>query len=600
MTESRSTPENPSLLADDSAWWCHALSAEVRCAPAVLENVRAVAVDGLKKLGRGGIETGGILFGLRTSDSIRILAARPLECEHRFGPSFVLSDNDEAGLRRMLEPANRDEETRPLEPLGLYIAHTRRGFNLTENDIVLLERYFPNPGTTNIVIAPEKSGAAKVGFFVRGTGGALESQTPSHEIALPSPVQAVIAAAASAAVVATRPEPVVPHVPSQIETAAPREVAFNRLQTFLREQESQRRVTRWNLWATVAILVLCVAGGGYMAYRSYTKRPAATLPLRVSDSGSQLRIDWDSNLEAVKTAVAGVLEMREADGSSVRVRVPPDALRTGSAIYNRRSDKVEVRLQLLYADKPALESVIYFINPSNSPPEQVAKNAVTEPVKPVAPTSAATNTADRQDPHTLKAPRNFEPPAPLAQESQTSTPTALGPATLSSPIEPHVPHPPALALTLPSGVPPPPAPAPAAAPIVKPAEPLRPRFGRLIWTGDLARNALLTLSGAGASLGWVNGKLPGFPVNVSVHPAELVAGGIEIYTRDPKRASSAEPPSAQNGWSTVVYKYDPKRTTDIRVVEVPSASNSWSQVVLQNGRHNVSVIVLDWQRAPSQ
>ena len=98
-------------------------------------------------------------------------------------------------------------------------------------------------------------------------------------------------------------------------------------------------------------------------------------------------------------------------------------------------------------------------------------------------------------------------------------------------------------------------------------------------------------------MGWLTGRLPGFPVTVNVHPGDLVQGGIEIYTHDAKRASSAEPPSAANGWNTVVYKLDAKRTAAVQVLEPPSASNGWKQIVLQNGRRRVSVIVIDWERA---
>ena len=92
----------------------------------------------------------------------------------------------------------------------------------------------------------------------------------------------------------------------------------------------------------------------------------------------------------------------------------------------------------------------------------------------------------------------------------------------------------------------------------------------------------------------MNGRLPGIPVTVAVYPGDLVAGGIEVYVRDPKRATTAEPPSAQNGWNTTVFKYDAKKIPDIRVIEAPSASNSWNQLVLQNGKRSISVLVLDW------
>ena len=74
---------------------------------------------------------------------------------------------------------------------------------------------------------------------------------------------------------------------------------------------------------------------------------------------------------------------------------------------------------------------------------------------------------------------------------------------------------------------------------------------------------------------------------------------------DPAPATTAEPPSAQNGWNTTVFKFDAKKIPDIRVIEAPSAGNSWNQLVLQNGKpiavahvaERLDIIDLEVQRA---
>src|SRR5260370_27146915 len=142
-------------------------SPPIDCAPEVLEAVRAASVDGLMRLGRGGIEVGGLLFGQITPDAVHILAARALECEHRFGPSFVLSENDEALLRQSLDPERRDAETRDLELVGWYMSHCRRGYSLAESDIRVFDRYFAKPGCLTLIVMPEKLGPCRAGFFVR-------------------------------------------------------------------------------------------------------------------------------------------------------------------------------------------------------------------------------------------------------------------------------------------------------------------------------------------------------------------------------------------------------------------------------------------------
>jgi hypothetical protein len=422
-------------------------------------------------------------------------------------------------------------------------------------------------------VIPERSGPARAGFFVRDANGAVRPDVPYSEVSLaplPVPVRAP-----------SVPVRAVQRSLSIVDNAEDsREVALTRLQTYLKGQEKHRRVSTLNLWITLVLLLIPLVGGGYYLWiKGHASGGPEAIPLNVSGSGAQIRIEWDARLESVQKASAGVLEMRESDGTSVRVNVPPDALRTGSAIYNRRSEKVEIRLRLLYPNRPPFDSVVYFINPlSTGPAEPPAVDEKTDPPLPV-----------RGPPETVRPPdpRRFEPPN--VARSTPAPPVDLGPASLPIDVSPSGPAP-SLKLPLSSTpVAPPPAPAPA-----PPRAPARPHSGRLIWTGGLARNALLSFSATGVSAGSMNGRLPGFPVNVAVYPGDLVSGGIEVYVRDPKRATTAEPPGAQNGWNTTVFKYDPKRIPDIRIVQAPAASNSWNQLTLQNGKRPISVLVIDW------
>ena len=571
-------PPSPTLPAGQPEPRFEPASPLIECHPDVLETVRAAAVDGLMRLGRGGIEVGGLLFGRNTGDAVRILAVRPFECEHRFGPGFVLSENDEALLRQSIDPDNRDEETRDLDLVGWYMSHCRRGCTLAESDVLIFDRYFPKPGSVTLVVIPERSGPARAGFFVRDANGAVRPDVPYSEVSLAPAAEPIRAVQRSLAVVDNAEDS--------------REVALTRLQTYLKGQEKHRRVSTLNLWITLALFLLPLIGGGcYLWIKGHAIGGPAAIPLNVSGSGTQIRIEWDAKLESVQKASAGLLEMREADGTSVRVNVPPDALRTGSAIYNRRSEKVEIRLRLLYPNRPPFDSVVYFINPLSSEPARSPEPSAKPPEAP--PTVAGkTDPPPRvpgPQPETAKSPdaRRFEPPKIAGSTPAPVTTVELGPATLPTDVSPSGPAP-SLKLPLSSApVAPPPAPAP-------PRAPARPHSGRLIWTGELARNALLSFSATGVSAGSMNGHLPGYPVSVAVYPGDLVAGGIEVYVRDPNRATTAEPPGAQNGWNTTVFKYDPKRIPDIRILEAPTAANSWNQLVLQNGKRPISVLVIDW------
>src|SRR3984957_2726716 len=68
----------------------------------VLEEIRREVAEGFQKLSRGGVEVGGVLYGSRDGRTIRILAMRPIVCEHARGPAFLLSDADKKMLEEQL------------------------------------------------------------------------------------------------------------------------------------------------------------------------------------------------------------------------------------------------------------------------------------------------------------------------------------------------------------------------------------------------------------------------------------------------------------------------------------------------------------------
>src|SRR6476646_52968 len=109
----------------------------IEYALSVLEQLRIDSIDGLNKVPHGGIEIGGLLFGVRGGNRVRILASRSIGCEYALGPSFVLSEKDQGGLREMLDASRKDPDLKGMEPVGWYHAHTRSGVCLTERNLEL-------------------------------------------------------------------------------------------------------------------------------------------------------------------------------------------------------------------------------------------------------------------------------------------------------------------------------------------------------------------------------------------------------------------------------------------------------------------------------
>jgi uncharacterized protein (TIGR02246 family) len=77
----------------------------------------------------------------------------PVPCEHRFGPSFHLSDAD---LHKFNDTVRslRSGRRQGLSVLGFYRSHTRPGFVLDDEDLCLLSRYFSETNTVLLVIKP--------------------------------------------------------------------------------------------------------------------------------------------------------------------------------------------------------------------------------------------------------------------------------------------------------------------------------------------------------------------------------------------------------------------------------------------------------------
>ncbi|MCC6263618.1 MAG: hypothetical protein IT169_08575 [Bryobacterales bacterium] len=143
----------------------------------------------------------------------------------------------------------------------------------------------------------------------------------------------------------------------------------------------------------------------------------------------------------------------------------------------------------------------------------------------------------------------------------------------------------------------------APAPNVNPPAPANPAparvtAGRILWTGQLKKNQSLQINGKKASLGVLNGALPGIPVRVNALPGELTPQGLVVYTSNPRYKdlrNAVEPPGPTNGWNQTRYVFDPVRANSLVVIGSPSEANQWQGVSIQNGDKTASVIVMNWQ-----
>jgi hypothetical protein len=616
---------NPRLATtpDRLRWRCEPLYVDVECSNAVLEMIQGGPVDRRCRVAHSDLETGGILFGEWTDTSIRIEVARALECEHKFGPSFQLSKKDEASLQEALAVARKDPELGKLQPIGLYMSNSRR-FSVAVADPRIFDRYFPKARPMALILRPSTFGKTRAGFFLRERGSVtyfcadqLSSSTSESAHRVRQPMAENAQDEDRRASQAVRPEEV-----GTITAPPPNEAIgawssesvhrlltspLKRFRASLLTGEKLWNVSRGDLVAAIVLLGFCTATTRTLWVRSNSEL-STRIPMRITDTGSQLRIDWDAHQEPVLSATSGVLEIRDGETEPIQLPFERDALLAGSLLYAPRSGTIQVRMRLMNHKRPSQESVIYYIKPERMPPSVpvvVFSPATSKSGPPLVAESRLPTTPVLKEKPDLAAAGLQQPgnenkgmkiAASSVNRSRVTRVFRLPPLRPSVATKPKI-HvdlldapdvrisqsvPPALLL-------------PIGATLTGSAIQARPSRGRLIWTGELQKNGFISFSASGSSRGVLNGRLPGFPIKVNIQPGEVVDGGIAILTNDVSRAGVNEPAHARNGWDVVVYKWVQKPIPELRVVEPPGPSNNWDRIVLHNTDHNLSVVVVDWQ-----
>ncbi len=159
----------------------------------MLDDIRLSVTDAFFSLPRGGAEIGGVLLGDWQEGRLTISDYAALDCEHALGPSFTLSVSDEARLQELIRATSGSSASRPV---GWYHSHTRTGVLLSESDLTIHNRFFPEPWQVALVVKPHTFEPMRAGFFFRGPGGIIHSSASYHEFLIePQPLRQVPRAA---------------------------------------------------------------------------------------------------------------------------------------------------------------------------------------------------------------------------------------------------------------------------------------------------------------------------------------------------------------------------------------------------------------------
>jgi hypothetical protein len=395
------------LDAELDVWQAAGCAVRIEYSRAVMEELRLAATAGFNRLGHGGVEIGGVLFGVRDPDAVRILAYRPLACDYAFGPSFTLWDNDRRALEKLLTTPKTDSNLSGMQPVGWYHSHTRSEILLSEKDLELFHQYFPEIWQISLVLRPYRFEPLRAGFFFREPDGSVHSASSLHEFIvkpvggkpdMPLPGDGAPADTASAPANPAPTEPLQFEPGSQISAPCPQPAAIScdpPHELELREPKPRepeprgpeprqspaaiatnpprdassspriRWVPKFAMSFAMQAAMSAAAFAAVLAgvlFWIFSSHASAGLSLREVDAGGQLRIDWNRNSRVIRESRSGALEIE--DGSlKVHDELSQEHLRAGSITYLRTTGNVLVRLLVRGADQSTLTEISRFLGP---------------------------------------------------------------------------------------------------------------------------------------------------------------------------------------------------------------------------------------------
>lgn len=314
----------------------------IECPAPLLEEINGEVQDGFRRLSRGGVEVGGILFGRRTASTIRILAWRPIVCEHSRGAAFLLSNTEVQNLVGQLEAAQGDPHLKVLEPVGWFVSHTRAGLRMTPDDLEIFNRFFQESWQVTLVCHPERNDSTKAGFFVRDRDGRVNTES-SYRV---FPIEGT--REAKPASLNPTSDPAMQGASSHTASHTEHEPRFS---------GGHRRIA----YIVTALMLGAIALFAVPKLRN--ANPATEpLQLRLVDSKGQLRLEWERTSATILSADGATLYINDGAPQSP-VDVDRDTLKAGSVTYARMTEDVSVRMVVRRKGMDPFQELARYVGP---------------------------------------------------------------------------------------------------------------------------------------------------------------------------------------------------------------------------------------------
>jgi len=366
----------------------------------VVHGLRTLAIRGFVALRRRGMEVGGMLLGNAAGEMVRIDGFVEVPCEHRYGPSFTLSEADEAE-RGHLVAVNAGNV------VGIFRSFTSRDPMVADGDETFVRDHFPHGEFVCLLLNPlsAEECVATVRFF---RDGQLLPKSGEPSFGFDARRMGVVEA----------PEEGVTQVPREEMAAAPAPVLptpFRQTEACAEPgppaQEPARRPARW--WIPViACLLLGILGGGIYSWRSLYHTPRwEPIGLDASPDGARLVFTWDTNASPVRAAASGRLNVT-GGGVSRDIGLDVGQIHAGKYIYTPAHDNMLLRLTL--------------DGPYGAVSEAVRLRTVTAANAPNPAQSAPAGEADRSaSPPPAPSPSNVAAPPAVVREVRPRIPEGI-------------------------------------------------------------------------------------------------------------------------------------------------------------------------------
>jgi len=330
----------------------------------IMDELRLAACGGMRQLARGGMETGGVLFGSRRDNVVRILNWRCVPCEHARGPALLLSDKDREGLKSLLAKAKNEIDLHGLQPVGWFVSHTRSEVSLLGSDQEIFEEFFPESWQVALVLHPERGNDCRAGFFVREGGALRRTESSYHEFTI-EPLSAPAPAASSSTALMARGPSLVRTSPLVNPPLATRADTFWEPPKFTNPRPSPAG-SRW-IWAIPGLLALVLA---FAIVRDRIHQvPQRPINFRLQQNGDQMTLSWDGKSPTVQGAFGGTLEIQDGQGTQ-HLELTREQLRHGSVNYARKSGDLEATLILRLTGGATAREVARYVGPVGPPPAE--------------------------------------------------------------------------------------------------------------------------------------------------------------------------------------------------------------------------------------